>query len=414
MHIKYQLSNHSSLRSEGLLKDIVYSQSNQVNNTKILTTRCQKIKEPKVKVHVPLVKPLVKPECTNIQPTSSRSCVQKKTSQKRQKENFGWSTVFASLGGVNKKAYDRSSRKTTNRTYHKEDQLYRHRVKMKRQMFSHPSPPQQEEKKVPVQGTTLQTSELRKREFKKILGSRKGSLVWKSGEIEKQLNFMLADNNLHINKDAEVKMLKKELNDSRKMIRQLDVGVQSCAKIKNKESIEIHQELIIEVEEYVAAYNKIEPDSYVKEGKTRRRFRHKQDKQNEFGCPNCCFKSRTKKKVEKHVLDIHRNIFENILMIYGGYRSVSQVVIKNMSNKKFEKDITVEVDVHPLPVQKDVFYDAIDHPVPAEAPVKQPNPDKNDIEVIEVVQMNLEDTELKKPNRWSRFKQVREINIHTL
>lgn len=101
-------------------------------------------------------------------------------------------------------------------------------------------------------------------------------------------------------------------------------------------------------------------------------------------------------------------------MRYGGYRSVSQVVIKNMSNKKFEKDITVEVDVHPLPVQKDVFYDAIDHPVPAEAPVKQPNPDKNDIEVIEVVQMNLEDTELKKPNRWSRFKQVREINIHTL
>jgi hypothetical protein len=55
--------------------------------------------------------------------------------------------------------------------------------------------------------------------------------------------------------------------------------------------------------------------------------------------------------------------------------------------------------------------------------VKPPHPDKNDIEVIEVVQMNLEDTfkhdprgayELKKPNRWSRFKQVREINIHTL
>ena len=428
MHIKHQLReiNHSSLPSGGLLKDILYSQSNQVNKTKILTTRCQKIKEPKVKVHVPPFKGISpKPECTNIQPTSRRSCIQN-TRQKRQKENFSWSTIFASLGGVNKKANRRSPQKTTNRTYHKEDQLYRHRVKMKRQMFSLPSPPQQEEKKVPeqkVQGTKPQTSEVRKREFKKILGSRKGSLVWRAGEIEKQLDFMLADNQLDIYKDAEVNMLKKELTDSRKMIRQLDVGVQTCAKFKNKESIEIHQELIIEAEEYVAAYNKIEPDSYIKEGKTRRRFRLKQDKQNEFVCPNCTFKGRTKEKVGKHVLDIHRNIFENILMRYGGYRGVSQTVTKNTSNKKFEKDITVEVDVHPIPVNKNVFYDAIDHPVPAEAPVKPPHPDKNDIEVIEVVQMNLEDTykhdprgayELKKPNRWSRFKQVREINIHTL
>ena len=293
-------------------------------------------------------------------------------------------------------------------------------------MFSLPSPPQQEEKKGRakiVQSTEQRTSEVRKKEFKRILGSRKGSLVWREDVIEKRLNFMLADSQMKINKDAEVNMLKKELTDTRKMIRQLDVGVQTCAKFKNKESIEIHQELIIEAEEYVAAYNKIEPDSYIKEGKTRRRFRLKQDKQNEFGCPNCTFKARTKSKVEKHVLDIHRNIFENILMRYGGYRGVSQTVTKNTSNKKYEKDITVEVDVHPIPVNKNVFYDAIDHPVPAEAPVKPPHPDKNDIEVIEVVQMNLEDTfkhdprgayELKKPNRWSRFKQVREINIHTL
>ena len=132
-------------------------------------------------------------------------------------------------------------------------------------MFSLPSPPQQEEKKVPeqkVQGTKPQTSEVRKREFKKILGNGKGSLVWRAGEIEKQLNFMLADNQLDIYKDAEVNMLKKELTDSRKMIRQLVVGVQTCAKFKNRESIEIHQELIIEAEEYVGAYNKREPDSY--------------------------------------------------------------------------------------------------------------------------------------------------------
>ena len=72
-------------------------------------------------------------------------------------------------------------------------------------MFSLPSPPQQEEKKVPeqkVQGTKPQTSEVRKREFKKILGSRKGSLVWREDVIEKRLNFMLADSQMKINKDA--------------------------------------------------------------------------------------------------------------------------------------------------------------------------------------------------------------------
>ena len=67
------------------------------------------------------------------------------------------------------------------------------------------------------------------------------------------------------------------------------------------------------------------------------------------------------------------------------------------------------------------------HPVPAEAPVKQPQCDVNQIEVIEVVHMNQEHVckddprgvndyknEVKKPNCWSCLKQVRESNIHTL
>ena len=97
---------------------------------------------------------------------------------------------------------------------------------------------------------------------------------------------------------------------------------------------------------------------------------------------------------------------------------------KNTSKKMPEKHITVDVDVHPLPVNEDVFYDAVNHPVPFEAPVRQTQCDLNKIEVIEVAQVTQEPyckddpggvdafkNEMKKPNYWSRFIQV--SNIHT-
>ena len=195
-------------------------------------------------------------------------------------------------------------------------------------------------------------------------------------------------------------------------IRQLDEG--ACAKLKNKESIEIHQELIIEAEEYVAAYNRLEPDSYVKEGKTRRRFRLKQDKQEVYKCPNCTFKARSGNKVAKHTLDIHKNVFETFLMGYGASQAVRKELTKNKSKKRPENHITVDVDVHP-------FYDAVNHPVPSEAPVRQTQSDLNKIEVAQVTQepyckddpgeVDAFKNDMKKPNYWSRFIQV--SNIHT-
>ena len=420
MHIKHQINNRSSILIERPNKNCV-QHANQVEKNQILTIKCTIREKPKVKVFVPPVKVITeKPEqIIHEQPTSRRTYL---TESKQNVKTESWSNFFTAFGGINKRAYVRNPQKKNNSTYFKEDQLYRHRVKMKRQMSSLPSPPRQDQKKVPeknVQSKELRTSEVRKNEFQRILGNRKGSLVWREGLIEKKLKFMLKDSK---DNDAEVYNLRKELTDVKKMIRQLDEG--ACAKLKNKESIEIHQELIIEAEEYVAAYNRLEPDSYVKEGKTRRRFRLKQDKQEVYKCPNCTFKARSGNKVAKHTLDIHKNVFETFLMGYGASQAVSKELTKNKSKKRPENHITVDVDVHPLPVNEDVFYDAVNHPVPSEAPVRQTQCDLNKIEVVEVAQVTQESyckddpggddafkNDVKKPNYWSRFIQV--SNIHT-
>ena len=142
MHIKHQINNRSSILIERLNKNCV-QHSNQVERNQILTNKCTIREKPKVKVFVPPVKVITQKteQIIHEQPTSRRTYL---TESKQNVKKESWSNVFTSFGSINKRAYVRNHQKKNNSTYFKEDQLYRHRVKMKRQMASLPSPPRQD------------------------------------------------------------------------------------------------------------------------------------------------------------------------------------------------------------------------------------------------------------------------------
>ena len=316
-------------------------------------------------------------------------------------------------------------------------------------------------------------------------------------------------------KPANRNMHESQMNKIKACIENSKAIVSGKEKQLNQQRIEAHQEQIIELEEYIPAYNNMPREEFLKEGKTRRRLITPILEQKVVHCKFCKGTRRSVQEILEHMHQIHRREFNELIensdtkkeeekteaenvqtMDKKGEklktkvldikvecmleddgnvhlrldfdesnsnsndrvnclppqkktkkvesaknyhlldvekdnevilldckslvdhqfedseqlnlceseisvtRSSSKMVPNNTSNSKPEKTISVEVEADRLPVKEDVYHDDVDHPVSAEEPVRES-------QVVEMTQ------EVKKPNFWSRLKQVTVRNIHS-